>query len=147
MRAQDIMTKDPTTVTADASLLEAARVMKDEDVGVVPVVEGKEKKRVVGIITDRDIAIRCVAAGRDAKQCRVSEIMSSGVKTIRESDSVDETLSVMAREQVRRIPVVDEQGNLVGIISQADVALEAGQAEDVEATVEKISRPGGKHTQ
>ncbi len=147
MRAQDIMTRNPTTVTPDAPLLEAARVMKDEDVGVVPVIEGKGKKRVVGIITDRDIAIRCVAAGRDAKECRVSEIMSSGVKTIRGTDSVDEILNLMGKEQVRRIPVVDERGELVGIISQADVSLEAGQDKKVEATVEKISRPGGKHTQ
>lgn len=147
MKARDIMTKDPKAVTPDAPLVDAARVMKGEDVGVVPVVDSTTTKRLVGMITDRDIAIRCVAENKSPSTCRVSEIMSTNPRTARPDDGMDAVMELMSREQVRRVPIVDEKGALVGIVSQADVVREVRDDKKAERTVERISKPGGKHTQ
>ena len=148
MQAREIMSKDPRCVTPDVSAREAARLMKDEDVGVLPVVEADGKdKRLVGMVTDRDIAIRVVAEGRTADDARVRDIMSGNPRSVRENDNVDEVMELMGREQVRRIPVVDDRGAVVGIIAQADVAREARDERKVEDTIEQISQPGGKHSQ
>jgi len=147
MKAQDIMAKNPTTVTPDTPVREAARLMKDEDVGVLPVVESSGSKRLVGLVTDRDIAIRVVAEGRDAVQSRVQDAMSADLKTCKADDDVDEVMDVMSREQVRRIPIVDNRGALVGIVSQADIVREAKSDKKAERTVERISEPGGRHSQ
>ena len=144
MKAQDIMAKNPKTVTPETSVREAAQLMKSEDVGMLPVVRSGSKN-VVGIVTDRDIAIRHVAAGHSSPDCPVSEAMSANVKTCKTTDSVDEVMKVMGREQVRRIPIVDERGALVGVLAQADLARMAGNERKVEETVEKISQPGGSH--
>ncbi len=147
MKAQEIMTKNPSTVTPDTKLTEAARLMKDEDIGIVPVVEANGSKKLVGVVTDRDIAIRHVAAGHDSNDCPVREAMSSRLVTARPDDDIDAVMETMGREQVRRIPVVDERGDIVGILAQADLAREAKDERKVEDTVEKISRPSGKHRQ
>jgi CBS domain-containing protein len=147
MKVQDIMTKNPATVTPDTPLRDAARLMKDEDVGVIPVVESTGSKRLVGLVTDRDIAVRVVAEGRDASQSRVQDAMSANLKTCKASDDVNDVMDVMAREQVRRIPIVDERGALVGIVSQADIVREAKSDKKSERTVEQISEPGGRHSQ
>ena len=147
MKAQEIMTKNPTTVTPETKLTEAARLMKDEDVGIVPVVEANGSRKLVGVVTDRDIAIRHVAAGHDSNECPVREAMSTKLVTARPDEDVEEIMDLMGREQVRRIPVVDERGDLVGIVAQADIAREAKDERKVEDTVEKISRPGGRHQQ
>lgn len=148
MQAREIMSKDPRTVTPDLSVREAARLMKDEDVGVLPVVEAQGgDKRLVGMVTDRDIAIRVVAEGRSGDDARVRDIMSGNPRTVRENDNVNDVLELMGREQVRRIPVVNERGNVVGIIAQADLTREARDESKVENTIEQISEPGGKHTQ
>lgn len=146
MKIQDVMTKNPATVTPDAPATEAARIMKDEDVGVVPVVENNESRKLVGVITDRDLAIRLVAEGRDG-QTRVRDAMSSGhLHTGRADDDLDKAMEQMAREQVRRIPVVDERGALVGIVSQADIVRKARDERKAEETIERISEPRGSHT-
>jgi CBS domain-containing protein len=144
MNVQDIMSKNPRTIAASANVRDAARIMKDEGVGVVPVVE-REGGRLVGLLTDRDIAIRCVAEGKDPNHCTVQELMSANPKTIRAEQSVDEVMGIMGREQVRRIPVVDERGSIVGIVAQADVVREANNDKKAERTVEQISQPGGRH--
>ncbi len=146
MRIQDIMTKDPSCVTADASVREAAQVMKREDVGIVPVVEGQSERRLIGVVTDRDIAIRCIADGKDGT-CRVRDVMSTDdLATCRENDEVDNLMSAMRTEKVRRIPIVDERGSLVGIVSQADVLRKTSDTSRAGETVERISEPGGRHT-
>jgi CBS domain-containing protein len=146
MRIQDIMTKDPSCVTPDATVREAAQVMSREDVGIVPVVDGQSAKRLVGLVTDRDIAIRCVAEGKDGS-CRVRDVMSSDdLATCSESDDVDAVMQAMRTEKVRRIPIVDERGSLVGIVSQADVVRKARDGQSAEKTVERISEPGGRHS-
>ena len=147
MKAQDIMAKDPRCVTPRTSIQEAARLMKSEDVGALPVVESEGSKRLVGMVTDRDIAIRVVADGRDIGSATVSDVMSKGTTTAKVSDSVDDVMKVMGREQVRRIPIVDERNELVGIVSQADVVRKASSDTKSEHTVEKISEPGGRHQQ
>lgn len=147
MKAQDIMTKNPTCVTPDTTLADAARLMKTENIGVVPVVESESSKRLVGVLTDRDIAVRAVADGRDGATTSVGHIMSSDVRTSTVTDSVKDVMDLMGREQVRRVPVIDERGALVGIISQADIVLEAKDNKQAEKTVEQISQPTGKHAQ
>jgi CBS domain-containing protein len=148
MKISEIMTKDPRSVSPDTPVSEAARLMKEQDVGLVPVVErvgGAETRgRLVGVVTDRDIAIRTVAEGR-ANDVPVSEVMSGGVKTCGPDDSVEEAMDLMGREQVRRIPIVDERGSLVGVVAQADVVRMQGKDRKAERTVEQISQPGGNH--
>lgn len=139
MKVQDVMTRDPRCVTPETSAREAAQVMKDEDVGIVPVVEGE---RLIGVVTDRDLALRVVADGRDSS-ATVRDVMSSGrIATCRPDEDLDRVMETMAKEQVRRIPIVDERGSLVGIVAQADVVLKAKDDRKAEKTVEQISEPG-----
>jgi len=116
--------------------------MRDEDVGPVPVVEDQKQKKLTGIITDRDIAVKVVASGKDTRSTCVQDVMSTAVVTCCPDDDYSKALNAMARHQVRRIPVVDERGSLVGIISQADVARESAEQE-VGEVVEEISEASG----
>jgi CBS domain-containing protein len=146
MKIQDIMTKDPSCVTPDATVREAAQVMSRENVGMIPVVDGRSAKRLVGVVTDRDIAIRCVAEGKDGT-CSVRDVMSADkLATCAEGDDVDSLMEAMRTEKVRRIPIVDERGSLVGIVSQADVVRKARDGQNAERTVQRISEPGGRHS-
>ena len=145
MRIQDIMTRNPACVTGDATVREAAQVMLREEVGLVPVIKGSGDNTLVGVVTDRDIAIRCVAEGKDGT-CRVRDVMSADdLATCSQNDDVESVMGAMRAEKVRRIPIVDERGSLVGIVSQADVAMKAKNEGAVEDTLEKISEPGGRH--
>jgi CBS domain-containing protein len=121
--------------------------MKAENIGVVPVVDSPGSKRLVGVLTDRDITTRAVAEGRDGSTTSVGHVMTSDVRTSAPDDSVDDVMELMGREQVRRIPIVDDRGMLVGIVAQADVVLEARDNRKAEKTVEQISKPSGKHAQ
>jgi CBS domain-containing protein len=141
MKISELMSRNPCTVTPDTPVSEAARLMKEEDVGIVPVVErvgGAETRgRLVGVVTDRDES--------RASDAPVRDVMSGGVKTASPDDSVEQVMELMGREQIRRIPVVDERGSLVGVVSQADLARKAKDSVKVEKTVEQISQPGGNH--
>ncbi len=141
MRASEIMTRDPAVVTADDSVRRAVELMKAQDVGLIPVVESVNSRRLVGVITDRDVALRVVGEGVPADGT-VQQFMSEGVHTAKADDDVDSVMNLMGREQVRRIPIVDERGSVVGIVSQADVVLEGADARKVDRTIEKISRKG-----
>ena len=143
MKAQDIMSQNPAAVTPDTSIQEAARLMQQQDVGILPVVESTTSKRLVGLVTDRDITIRVVAEGRS--NATVRDAMTSNAKSVRPDDSVKDVMKLMGSEQVRRIPVVDNDGRVVGIVAQADIVLE-GDDRKAEETIEKISAPGGKHS-
>lgn len=138
--AGDVMTRNPRTVTPDTSVREAAQLMRSEDTGALPVVESGSSNRPIGVITDRDLAIRVVAEGN--LDARVRDAMTPNAHTAREQDDLQKVMDLMAREQVRRVPIVDERGDLVGIIAQADILLEADDTR-AEQTVEAISRPGG----
>lgn len=142
MKVQDIMTGEPRSLTPQSTAREAAQLMKEMDAGVVPIVESSSSKKLVGIVTDRDLAIRLVATGRDSS-CPVSELMTSGnLATCGPTDNVDRVMETMSRERVRRIPIVDERGALVGIVAQADIVRKADDKK-AERTVESISQPGG----
>lgn len=136
-KARDVMTPNPETVRESATLQEVARVMKDSDVGVVPVCDNS--KKVIGLVTDRDIVVRVIAEGKNPSNATVSEVMTKGVKTVREDDSVHKVFDLMSDEQVRRVPVVNEREELVGIIAQADLATRTNQDSKVGRTVEEIS--------
>ena len=142
MRAREIMTPRPEVVTPTDSTQRAATIMRDMDVGFVPVVDDRSHMNLQGVITDRDIAIRHVAEGH-SKQCKVQAHMTAdGIQTVGPDDDVSRVMEVMRRSQVRRVPVVDN-GCLVGVIAQADVAEEqaSSRPEDVARTVEEISEP------
>lgn len=135
-RIRDLMTVLPRTVKPGDSIVDAAKLMRGEDAGIAPIVEGD---RLVGVVTDRDIAIRVVAAGRDPQETKVEEIASLTLVTIDPEQDLDEALRLMAEHQVRRLPVVEEDGRLVGIVAQADVARQASHDRAV-AVVEQISQ-------
>ena len=132
---REVMTPDPQGVETSAPVIEAARIMKQQDVGPVPVLENG---RLVGMLTDRDIAVRVVAEGKDPQSTTVGEGASRDLVTIDPQQDLDEALRLMAQHQVRRLPVVEEDGRLVGIVAQADVATQGDDARTGEV-VQQIS--------
>jgi CBS domain-containing protein len=132
---KDSMTANPCSIDADKSVAYAAKMMKDEDVGLAPIVEGD---RLVGTLTDRDIATRVVAEGRNPDTTTAREVASTDVVTIDPQQNLDEALRLMSRHQVRRLPVVEEDGRLVGVLAQADVARDA-DPQQTGQMVEEIS--------
>ena len=132
---RDAMTDNPREVDTATPVAEAAKLMATEDVGSLPVTEGD---RLVGMVTDRDIVTRVVAVGKDAKSVTVGEIASKDLVTVDPQQDLDEALTLMAQHQVRRLPVVEEDGRLVGILAQADVARE-GEDSKTGQLVEQIS--------
>src|SRR3982750_1389955 len=133
---RELMTTNPRSLESGSSVMEAARIMRDEDAGIVPVVEGE---KLIGTVTDRDIAIRVVAEGKSPESTTVGEIASRELVTIDPQQDLDEALRLMARHQVRRLPVVEEDGKLVGIVAQADIARSASD-EQTGDLVEAISK-------
>jgi CBS domain-containing protein len=133
---KDVMTSNPCTIDAGKSVAYAAKMMKDEDVGLAPIVEGD---KLVGMLTDRDIAIRVVAEGRNPEQVTVEEVASKQVVTIDPQQDLAEALRIMAKHQVRRLPVVEEDGRLVGVVAQADIAREGDDSQTGEL-VQEISQ-------
>lgn len=137
---QDVMTKEPVCCSPNDTVQQAARLMKQQDVGSLPVCA--QDRKLVGIITDRDIAVSVVADGRDATTIRVEQCMTkSDLATCRPQDDLSKVLELMKRQQVRRIPVVDDQGRVIGIVAQADIVLEAERPSQVQETVAEISKP------
>jgi CBS domain-containing protein len=132
---QEAMTPNPTTIEATTTAQEAARIMKSEDVGSLPIVD---RDKLIGVVTDRDLAIRIVAEGRGADKT-VGEIASKDVVTVDPEQSIDEAARLMAEHQVRRLPVVEEDGRLVGILAQADIA-QTGHDALTGETVQRISQ-------
>jgi CBS domain-containing protein len=132
---RDVMTSNPCTIDASQTVAYAAKMMREEDVGLAPIVEGD---KLVGMLTDRDITVRVVAEGKDANAVKVSEVASSELISVNPQQDLDEALRMMAKHQVRRLPVVEEDGRLVGVVAQADVARE-GNAEATGRLVEEIS--------
>jgi CBS domain-containing protein len=139
MRCREIMTRELRTATPETTLQQAAALMRDGDMGAVPVVEDG---RLVGIVTDRDIVVRCIADGKDAST-PVGEAMTSEIFSVRPDDFVFEAVRLMGDKQVRRIPVISDDGKLAGIISMADVALETEDELEIAETLEEISSGSG----
>lgn len=138
----EVMTRDVRFVSPQESLQRAAQMMDELNVGALPVCDGE---RLVGMVTDRDIAVRGVAAGRGPGEAHVDEVMSGDVRWVFEDQSLDEVMAEMADNRIRRIPVIshDAQHKLIGIVSLGDVATkaESGAKEDVEGVVETVSSP------
>jgi CBS domain-containing protein len=134
-RCREIMTRSVTTATREMSLQAVAALMRDGDMGSLPVVENG---KLVGIVTDRDIVVRAVAEGRDA-QAAIGDVMTKEIFAVRAEDFVFEAIRLMGDKQVRRVPVINENGELVGIIAMADVALETEDEREIAETLEEIS--------
>jgi CBS domain-containing protein len=139
---RDVMTPNPQTVTQNDSISDAARIMAREDTGIVPVVDGR---KIVGLITDRDIVVRLIAEGRDASGAKVNDAMTRSVRSVQEDAPVSEVMQLMSSAQVRRVPVVNRSNELVGIVSLADLATETASDGKVGQTVEDISQGGGNN--
>jgi CBS domain-containing protein len=133
---REVMTSKLCSIDADQPVAYAAKMMRDEDVGLAPIVEGD---RLVGTLTDRDIAVRVVAEGRDPETTYVRDVASTDLVTVDPQQDLNEALRLMAEHQVRRIPVVEEDGRLVGIVAQADVARQSDDRRTGEV-VEQISQ-------
>ncbi len=133
-RVCDIMSEDVATALPDATLEDIARMMREEDTGAIPVVEDDE---LIGIITDRDIVIRCIAEGKDPSEMAAEDIISEQLEVVEPEADVEEAAQIMARRQIRRLPVV-KNGRLVGMVSLGDIAVKAGEEEAGEA-LEEVS--------
>jgi CBS domain-containing protein len=132
---RDVMTANPKTVTEKNTVRDAARIMADTDTGVVPVVNGH---KIIGMVTDRDIVVRLLAAGKDLSTASVGEAMTRTVRSVKEDAPVSEVLALMSSAQIRRVPVVNQKDELVGIVSIGDLAT-AGENGKIGKTVEDIS--------
>jgi CBS domain-containing protein len=144
MKANDLMTKNPACVTPQTTAQEAASLMEREDVGSLPVVESRDTMRLTGIVTDRDLALRVLGQGKPAST-PVSGVMSSGnLACVQAEDDLDKVERLMSERQVRRVPVVDQNNRILGVIAQADLAreLKAVGRKDFGKVVQEISEPG-----
>ena len=141
-RAGDVMTRNPETVSEKDSVRDAAQIMANRETGVVPVVDGK---KVIGMVTDRDIVVRLVAAGKDCSSARISDVMTRHVRAVKEDTPLDDVMKLMSDAQVRRIPVVDRNDEIIGIVSVGDLAVETGESHKVGKTVTQISEGSGNN--
>ena len=141
-KCSEVMTRDPVCVEPDESVTHAAQIMRQEDVGSLPVVESHSSRRLIGIITDRDIVVKVIAEGRGVEHAAVRAAMTANPASCGENDDLEDAVRVMAQRQVRRMPVVDAQGRLSGIIAQADVATRVNRDNKTGELVEAISDPG-----
>lgn len=138
---QEIMTHSPACCLATDKVYAIAQRMQSENFGALPVVADLETRKLIGIVTDRDLAIQVVGANRDATNTLVSDVMTPNPVVCYPTDDLDMTLKVMASHQIRRIPVVDENGQVVGIIAQADIAIRLGNYSKAGQMIGRISEP------
>jgi CBS domain-containing protein len=139
MTCGELMTPSPTCCQPQHTISEVAEIMQREDVGLVPVAENGGK--LIGVLTDRDIVLNVVAAGRDPRATAVSEVMTTSPCACQEQDSIETVMQQMAARQVRRIPIVDTNGAIVGIVSQADIATRLSNPRETGEVVQAISEP------
>jgi len=133
---RDVMTPNPQCVTETDSLRDVARIMKDQDTGVVPVVDGK---KIIGLVTDRDIVVRCIAEGKNPLEAKVNDVMTKSVRKVKEDATVNDVIGLMSSSEIRRVPVVNHNDELVGIVSMGDIAVEANNGK-VGQAMESISQ-------
>lgn len=140
MFSREVMTENPVCCLPDDLVSAAARVMRREGVGAVPVINDEQRKQLIGIVTDRDLAIKVVAESRNPNHTMVQDVMTSTIVVCREREDLSSAIGAMEEHQIRRIPVVDEDGRIVGIISQADVATLWQEPRPTAETREEISQ-------
>jgi CBS domain-containing protein len=138
------MTKNPVCCLPTDMVAKAAQLMRSENIGSIPVIENNQTEKLVGIVTDRDLALRIIAEGLDAKSTKVEAVMTRKVVTCLAGDDVQKALDAMSEHQLRRVPVVDNDNKVVGIIAQADVATRVDQPEKTAEIVKEISQANGK---
>ena len=143
MKCSQVMTPQPSTCTPQATAQAAALIMSEEDVGIVPVVE-PETQRLLGVVTDRDLCLDVVAAGKHPEMLRLVTILHEHPVTCRLDDEVEVCLLRMKEHQIRRMPIVDDSGVCVGIIAQKDLALQLGESEQVSSLLRAVSKPAGR---
>jgi CBS domain-containing protein/uncharacterized protein YjbJ (UPF0337 family) len=141
MKVSQVMTPEPACCLPQDSVDIAARLMRIQDVGMIPVVEGESVPKLVGVLTDRDLAVLVVAPGREPRKTKVSEVMTRNVVTCNENDSVEEALDSMKSHQIRRIPVLSKGNGVVGVVSQSDIALRLHDSATTGDIVAEISKP------
>jgi len=144
MKCNKVMTKNPVCCLPNDSVVKVAQLMKREDIGSIPIIETEQTKKLVGILTDRDLALKIVAEGRDPQSTKVEEVMTRKVVTCRTDDDLQKVLDLMAEHQLRRIPVLDSGNGIVGIIAQADMAIRFDHPKKTAAMVKEISEPKKK---
>jgi len=140
MNCEELMTKDPVCCVPGDTVQKAAELMRAENIGPIPVVLDNESKTLVGILTDRDLALRVVAEARDVNTTTVNDVMTTGTVSCRDDDDLREALYAMEQYQIRRIPVVDKNERIIGIIAQADVATRLQSTAHTAEIVEEISK-------
>ncbi len=143
-KCNEVMTKRPVCCLPDDLAAEAAELMKNKHVGSIPIIEDEQTRKLIGIITDRDLTIRIMAEGLDAKSTKVEAIMTRNVVTCSPEDDLQKVVDAMSRHQLRRIPVVDGDNKIVGIIAQADVAIQFDHPKRTAAMVKEISQFNAK---
>ncbi len=136
MRAEELMTTNVACCSPDDRLQDVAAMMVANDCGAIPVIDGNDSKRIMGIITDRDIVVRTLAEGRNPLDMAARDVMTHDVSTVTPQTSAEDLLNLMESRQVRRVPVVNERGSLVGIVAQADVARRAPAGKTAEVVKE-----------
>jgi CBS domain-containing protein len=139
-KCEKVMTKKTVCCLPTDTVVKAARMMKLENVGAIPVIENQQTQKLVGIVTDRDLALKIVAGGRDAKSTLVRAVMTRQVVTCHPEDGLQTALDAMSEHQLRRIPVVDKDNKILGIIAQADVATRLNKPEKIAEMVKQISQ-------
>jgi CBS domain-containing protein len=139
-KCNEVMTKNPFCCLPTDMVVKSAQIMKSKEIGSVPVIENEETNKLIGIVTDRDLALNIVAEGRDPQTTKVEDVMSRKVVTCRADDDIRKALDGMSKHQLRRIPVVDKDNRVVGIIAQADVATRVNDAGKTAALVKGISQ-------
>lgn len=144
-RCRDVMTKDPAWCLSRDPVSNAAQLMKHEDVGSLPVLEEGQRKKVVGVVTDRDVVLNVLAENRPPETTPVADVMSVDPVTCHPDDPLERAVSAMAQHQIRRVPIVNDDGGLVGIIAQADIALNADDETTTAEVVKRISTPTPVH--
>jgi CBS domain-containing protein len=139
-KCNEVMTKNPVCCLPNDTVSKVAELMKRKDIGPVPIIESEQTKRLVGIVTDRDLTLKIVAEGRDPKSTKAEEVMTRKIVTCRAEDDLQNALDAMSEYKLRRIPVIDKNDGIVGIIAQADVATRVDQPEKTAAVVRGISQ-------
>jgi CBS domain-containing protein len=143
MKVREAMTRDVRLVRPDQTIREAAHLMAELDIGALPV---EENDRLVGMITDRDIAVRAVAEGKGA-DTPVGDVMTRDIKYVYEDQSIEEVTRNMSEQRIRRVPVLNREKRLVGILSLGDLAIDESAQDEAGEALGGISRPGGQHSQ
>lgn len=140
MNCHEIMTRNPSCCLSTDTVEKAAQLMKTEDVGSVPIIKDESSRTLTGIVTDRDLAIKVLADGRDPRNTKIQDVMTSGVFSCRPEDDVEKALNAMEEHQVRRIPIADKDDRIVGIIAQADIATKLQKPQKTAQVVEEVSK-------